>query len=191
MWDSLAEAAAPAHVARVLDAVRLARPGCRGLFLVAVDGHSGSGKSTLARSVADALRCPVLRMDDFYPGWDGLAEAVRILAEQVIAPLCRGDDVTVPTWDWVADRPGPPMTVSHTDRLVVDGVGSTVRPAGEHAAVRVWVEADAETRYRRAIARDGDAFVPHWDRWADQEAAVFAADHPRSRADVIIDTSTL
>lgn len=191
MWDSLAEAAAPAHVARVLDAVRAARPRCGSVLLVAVDGHSGSGKSTLARSVADSLGCPVLRMDDFYPGWDGLAEAIDILAEDVLAPLCRGEDATVATWDWVADRPGPPMTVSHTDHLVVDGVGSSVRPAGDYAAVRVWVEADGGTRYARAITRDGDAFAPHWDQWARQEAAVFDADHTRSRADVVIDTSAL
>lgn len=191
MWDSLAEAAAPAHVERVLAAVREARPRCDGVTVIAVDGPSGAGKSTLAASVALALECPVLRMDDFYPGWDGLAEAIEILAKQVLAPLCRGFDACVPSWDWVANRTGDPITVPWSDRLVIDGVGSTARPAGDFAAVRVWVEADSATRHARALARDGDAYAPHWDRWARQEAALFEADGTRGRADLIIDTSDL
>lgn len=191
MWDSLAPAAAPAHVSRVLAAVRTARPRCDNVLLVAVDGASGSGKSTLARSVAEALGCPVLRMDDFYPGWDGLAEAVGLLTEKVIGPLCRGEDAIVPGWDWVTDRPSGLLTVPHTEVLVIDGVGSTVRPAGDHAAVRVWVECEPSVRKARGIARDGDAYEPFWDHWAAQEAALFAADDPRSRADVVIDTSDL
>jgi hypothetical protein len=130
-------------------------------------------------------------MDDFYPGWDGLAQAVELLAQKVIAPLCRGEDATVPGWDWVADRPSGLVTVPHTELLVIDGVGSTVRPAGDHAAVRVWVECEPAVRRARAIARDGEGYEPFWDRWAAQEEALFAADDPRSRADVILDTSDL
>jgi uridine kinase len=191
MWDSLADTAAPVHVALVLDAVAGAGPHCAGVTVVAVDGPSGSGKSTLAKAVAEALGATLLRMDDFYPGWDGLAEAIRILADDVLTPLCRGEDASVDSWDWVADRPGPPLRIPHTGLLVVDGVGSTVGLAGRLAAVRVWVEADAGLRRARAIARDGDAYEPFWDRWAAQEVEVFAADDPRARADVLIDTSDL
>jgi predicted kinase len=191
MWDSLAETAAPAHVALVLAAVASAPPRCDGITVVAVDGPSGAGKSTLAKAVAEALGATLLRMDDFYPGWDGLSEAVRILADDVIAPLCRGEDASVASWDWVADRPGPPLRIPRTDLLVVDGVGSTVGAAGLLAAVRVWVEAEPGVRRARGIARDGAAYEPFWDRWAAQEAEVFAADEPRARADVLIDTSDL
>ncbi len=191
MWDSLAETAAPAHVALVLAAVAAATPGCAGVTVVAIDGPSGSGKSTLATAVAEALGATLLRMDDFYPGWEGLEEAIALLADRVLAPLCRGEDASVDSWDWVADRPGPELHVPHTGLLVVDGVGSTVGRAGARAAVRVWVEADAGLRRARGIARDGEAYEPFWDRWAAQEAAVFGTDDPRSRADVVIDTTDL
>jgi hypothetical protein len=191
MWDSLAKTAAPAHVARVVAAFAEADPRCDNLTVVAIDGPSGSGKSTLARAVAQALGAPLVRMDDFYPGWDGLTEGIAMLAEHVLAPLCGGEDATVSGWDWVADRPGSPLWIPRTDRLVVDGVGSTAGAAGELAAVRVWVEADARLRRARGIARDGDAYEPFWDRWAAQEAALFDADRTRDRADVVIDTSDL
>jgi dephospho-CoA kinase len=52
----------------------------------------------------------------------------------------------------------------------------------------IWVDAPEEQRYRRAMARDGDAYAPHWARWAAQERAHFAADRTRERADVRLRT---
>ena len=61
---------------------------CGDTRLVCVDGPSGSGKSTLAARLAAALGDPPLvHMDDLFPGWDGLAAAVPLLTEQVVAPL--------------------------------------------------------------------------------------------------------
>ena len=71
---------------------------------------------------------------------------------------------------------------------MLEGVGSSVRPAGDFAAVRVWVEADLAVRFARGIDRDGEAYRPHWERWALQENALFAADGTRERADVILRT---
>jgi hypothetical protein len=39
----------------------------------------------------------------------------------------------------------------------------------------------------RGIERDGDAFAPHWEQWAKDEAALFARERTRERADVIVD----
>ena len=42
--------------------------------VVTIDGYSGSGKSTLAAALARLLPgWQVLHLDDWYPGWDGLA----------------------------------------------------------------------------------------------------------------------
>jgi hypothetical protein len=51
-----------------------------------------------------------------------------------------------------------------------------------HASLLVWVEAPQPERFRRGIARDGEAYRPHWERWAAQEDAHFAADHTRASA---------
>ena len=75
--------------------------------------------------------------------------------------------------------------------LVVEGCGSSVGPARPYAAVTVFVDADTRLRRRRGIARDGEAYRPQWQRWADQEGELFDADSTRDRADLVIDTSSL
>lgn len=188
MWFPVTGPADPAHVAAVLDALRTATPRCGPTTVLAVDGPSGSGKTTLAAGLVDALGCPVVHMDELYPGWDGLADAVAILADQVLRPLSRGEDARYRVWDWAAGRPGAERVLSATALLVVEGCASSVGAAGDLAAVRVWVEAPREVRMRRGIARDGETYRPHWERWAAQEDALFAADGTRARADLVIVT---
>lgn len=53
----------------------------------------------------------------------------------------------------------------------------------------VYVEAPPELRYERGIERDGEAFRPHWERWAAQEDVLFHRERTRDRADVVIDGS--
>jgi uridine kinase len=160
--------------------------------VVAVDGPSGSGKSTVGDAIGAALDAPVLHMDDIYPGWDGLAEAVPLVTGQVLEPLDAGEPAAYRRWDWVRNRwSSRRVPVPAAPVLVLEGVGSSVRPAGAYAAVRVWVEADLEVRFARGIARDGQTYRPHWERWARQEDALFAADNTRDRADVVLDTTSL
>ncbi|MBR7742160.1 (d)CMP kinase [Phycicoccus sp. BSK3Z-2] len=188
MWFQVTDPADPAHVVAVLEALQDARPRCGATAVVAVDGPSGSGKTTLAKGLVDALGCPAVHMDEIYPGWDGLADAVPLLVDQVLAPLSRGLPGRYRTWDWEDHRWGPSRDVPVTPLLVVEGCASSVGAAGGYAAVRVWVEADRDERMRRGLARDGETFRPHWERWAAQEAALFGADGTRERADVVLDT---
>ena len=167
-------------------------PRCGPVRVVAVDGPSGSGKSVLAAAIGRVLGCPVLHMDDIYPGWDGLADAVPLVTGQVLEPLSRGEPAAYRRWDWVHNRwsrrivPVPPAPA-----FVLEGVGSSVLPAGDFAAVCVWVEAERGVRFARGMDRDGKAYRPHWERWAAQEEVLFAADRTRGRADVVLDTTSL
>lgn len=156
--------------------------------VIAVDGPSGAGKTHLATALARELNCPLVQMDDLYAGWDGLADAPRLLAEQVLAPLAAGGSAEYRRWDWHADGWGESVTAPPTDVLVVEGCGASVGPAAPYAAVAVWLEAEPSTRMRRGLARDGETFRPHWNRWAAQEEALFSADATRDRADLIIST---
>ncbi len=180
----------PTQVAAVVALVAVARPECGAALVVAIDGHSGAGKTTLATAVADGLRAPLVHLDGLYPGWDGLAAGVRRLTELVLQPFCRGEPAVYRPWDWHRDGWGQAVTVPWAPVLVVEGCGCTARPADAYAAVRVWVEAGAGVRRRRALARDGAAYEPHWQRWADQEEALFACDRTRERAHLVLDTSS-
>ena len=182
---------ADAALAAVLRLARQRSPACGSVSVVAVDGPSGSGKSTLGIRIAAALTAPLIPMDDLYPGWDGLAAAVPLLVDQVLDPLACSAAARYRRWDWGEHQWDGTVDVPASPHVVVEGVGSSVRPAGDYAAVRVWVEADVEVRMARGIARDGEAYRPHWQRWQRQEQALFTADATRRRADVLLDTTAL
>ncbi|WP_238146664.1 NUDIX domain-containing protein [Ornithinimicrobium murale] len=174
-------------VARIVAAAQTAAP--RGVAtVIAIDGPSGSGKTTLAQAVAQDLDCPIVHMDELYPGWDGLAEAVDLVTDQVLEPLTRGEHAAYRVWDWGRGEWGPTAEVPATDLLVLEGCGSSVGRAGEYAALRVWVDAEESVRHQRGIERDGETFAPHWERWAAQELALFGPDRTAERADLTVRT---
>ena len=185
------EAALDEVVARVLAATAHAPAPP---VLVAVDGRSGSGKSTFADAVVSRLwqalgsteAVTLLRMDAVYPGWDGLESAVRTLQEDLLPNLAAGREATYRSWLWTRGRPGPPRTVRPASLVVVEGVGSGVCP--ELLDLLVWVHAADDVRHRRAMARDGDTYAPHWDTWAAQEERHLAAHATRDLADVLVET---
>jgi len=81
---------------------------------------------------------------------------------------------------------------SGADRRYAHPRGCRVeRPARHQVAVSVWVDAARDVRLARGIARDGESYRPHWERWAAQEDALFAADGTRARADLVIETSAM
>lgn len=164
-------------------------PRCGRVVAVAVDGPSGSGKSTLADALAVRLRdagrdVAVVRLDDTYPGWDGLDAAVPRVVDGVLVPLAAGRSGTLRHWDWAADREGATSTVPVPGVLVLEGVGSGARACAAYLSLLVWLDGPQDLRRRRALARDGDGYAPHWERWAAQERAHFAREGTADRADV-------
>lgn len=169
--------------------VRAAEPRLGDVRLVVVDGPAGSGKTTLAAALADALGgAPVVPMDDLYEGWAGLLPAVwDRLRTQVLDPVARGGSARYRRYDWDAGKFDGWVDVPRHAALVVEGVGAAALPVDPVASLRVWVEAPRDVRLARGLARDGEALRTEWLRWADLEAAHFAADRTRQRADVLVD----
>ncbi|WP_307801642.1 hypothetical protein [Microbispora triticiradicis] len=173
----------PAAVARWLR-MRPARAG--GTRVLAVEGRSGAGKSTLATAVAAALAAPIVRMDDLYDGWDGLQAGVDALMEWVLRPLGRGRPARWRRYDWARGEYAEWHEIAEADTLVIEGVGCGAREAGPYLGGLVWLEAGEEVRRARALARDGEAYAPHWRRWAEQEEWYYARHDVRSRAGLVV-----
>jgi uridine kinase len=130
----------------------------------------------------------IVHLDDLLAGWDGLVGVAADL-EALLRPLAEGGTGSYRRWDWHADRWAGTVAVPPAPLLVVEGVGSGALRCADLVTLLVWVEAPGELRLRRGLERDGDAFAPHWRRWAAQEVEVFARDRTRERADLRIDGS--
>lgn len=157
---------------------------------VFIDGRSGSGKTTLAeaiveRLVAQGLPAPqIVGMDELYPGWDGLAAGSAAVPGLLRSGVYR-------RYDWHAEDFSPEVTLDREAPLIIEGCGSI--SARALAAARhlgpvyaVWVECPANVRRERALARDGEVFIPHWERWAEQEVRHFASTQPVARAHEVV-----
>ncbi|HEU0257547.1 MAG TPA: ATP-binding protein [Microbacteriaceae bacterium] len=179
------------------DALRRRRPdGAPATVLI--DGPAGAGKTSLAAAIA--RRWPaylsaavpaspplvLLHMGDLYPGWEGLAEGSRTLAERVLLPRSHGRDGRFQTYDWVAARPGPWRTVPASAPLLVEGCGALSRAAAALATLRVWLDADEELRWRRVSRRDGGAFDDEWPQWSRQMVSFITREQPRRHADLTL-----
>ena len=155
--------------------------------LICVDGPAGSGKTTWAAGVAQlAPEVSVVHMDDLYPGWSGLPGVDAQLGD-LLRPLAENQPGSYRRYDWVAGEFAERIVVGPAPLLVVEGVGCGAARFADLVTVLVWVEATDRLRMERGIARDGEAFAPHWEQWAVDEADMFARERTRERADVRID----
>lgn len=158
--------------------------------LVCIDGPAGSGKTTLAAEVADRCGAVVVHLDDLLAGWHGgIDRMLDALVADVLHPLTQRRPAAYHRYDWVAGHFAEWVPVEPGDVLVVEGVGAGARATEDVRSTLVWVEAPDEVRMRRGIERDGDTFAPYWERWASLEAAHFAREGTRARADVLVQTS--
>jgi uridine kinase len=179
----------------LLSAVRQAarRAGDRPV-VVRIDGPSGAGKSSLADDllagwpVAGVPR--LVRMDELYPGWDGLDAGAAALGSDLLAPLRGGGTGHYRRWDWVRDRPGEPVAVDADRPVVVEGCGTLAAANLPYADLTVWLDADDALRKRRALARDGEVFAREWDRWQAQFERYVERERPREAAMLRLDVTS-
>lgn len=178
---------APPSTSEVLAARIRAVGGAAGVSraVVLIDGHSGSGKTTLAAQVARAIDAQHVSLDQFYPGWGGL-EVGSAMVRGVLDPATPG----YKRWDWEHSRQAEWIPVDAERPIVIEGSGALSRANRALATFGVWIRLDQTERKRRALARDGDAYLDHWDRWAAQEQHFFVRERPDALADAIMDGRT-
>lgn len=158
-----------------------------GARTILIDGRSGSGKSTLACELQRAWNSSiVVRLDDMYPGWDGLAWAVAHVHTALLQPRSAGRPGRWRRWDWTTNAPAGWHVVAPDQRLIVEGVGALTPANRASADLGIWVDTPDDERKRRALERDGETYRPHWERWAAQEVDYLATYQPRAQADWIV-----
>jgi uridine kinase len=181
-------------VAEQIAASVLERAPVNGIRIVGVDGRSGAGKSLLASRLSTLLTAPVIEIDDFV-SWDCFAGWWPRFDEQVLSPLLSGRDATYQArdWtDWYGSTLGGWKTQRWSPTIILEGVTCTRRDTVGRLTYAIWVEAPAEMRLARGMARDSrfPGKEDLWKQWMREEDEFFLADETRERADRIVDTST-
>jgi hypothetical protein len=184
--DPVADAldAAAAALAAAVVRVGAANP------VVLIDGRSGAGKTSLSRRLVGRWphrgRVQLVALDSLYPGWDGLEEGVEYARSSILVPHARGLVGVWQRWDWDRNERAEAHAVDPSLPLIVEGSGLLTPSTARLGDVRVWVEAPEAIRKERGIARDGDSYRPHWDRWAAQEDAHVRRDEPSRHASLVV-----
>lgn len=159
--------------------------------VIIIDGPSGSGKSALADALVSAWpgeSAPrLIRLDDIYQGWHGLASAGEHVTRNILEPLASGLPARWQRYDWAAGALAEWRPVDPAHPLVIEGCGVLSRRNAALADLSIWLDADLATRKARALARDGDLYAPHWDEWQLQWEVFDAAEDPAGVADILLD----
>ena len=161
--------------------------------VILIDGPSGSGKSTLADALVSAWpgeSAPqLIRLDDIYAGWRGLAAAGEHVTQNILEPLAAGLPARWQRYDWATGALAEWHAVDPSHPLVIEGCGVLTRSNAALADLAIWLDTDLAVRKARALARDGDVYAPHWDDWQRQWEDFSAAEDPAGLADILLDGS--
>ncbi len=152
-----------------------------GIVLVGIGGHGCAGKTTLARMIPGAQR---VATDEF---WTGDGFDIDRLAVEVVEPLSGGVAARFSSYDWATRAQRGSRIVEPNGIVIIEGVcalHSTLRNA---YGVRVWVDAPADVRLARAVARDGEDTRATWvERWMPSEMRYVERDQPVGCAHLVI-----
>lgn len=170
--------------------------------VIGITGRVGSGKSTLARAIRDlAGRGLVLTTDDYLPDYDKVAfehrddPAHAALDELALhlGQLRSNGSAEIPMWSFHTHRREGTRRVEAGGLVICEGIHALHHAVASAYDLRVFVHADAKTRWARweAIERAGERgwgvqkAREHFDRVAEP---TFERHEPayRSAADVIV-----
>ena len=163
-------------------------PSAGDTILVGVDGFSGAGKTALSEALGRREGIQVVSIEEFYPGWDGLAQGPARAVEGLVEPLRDRRTPRWRSWDWEHDREG-----AETERplpgpvVVLEGCGAGARVLRAHQALTVWVDAAPQERERRLREReDWPLYEPHREAWQHREHALAVQEGLPEAADALV-----
>lgn len=148
-------------------------PSSSSVITLGIAGGTGAGKTTLARAIFKKLgashNCVYLTHDHYYRDLSHLSMADRAktnfdhpdsleteLLVQHLQELKQGKVAVLPTYDFATHSRTPVTTLVHPKKIIiVEGILIFTHPAlCQELDIKVFVDADSDTRVVRRIRRD-------------------------------------
>ena len=171
--------------------------------LIAIDGGGGAGKTTFASCLQKVipesrivkiddfyrppqLRTPVLSTSELNPNFDW--DRLRTL---VLDAVMSNRDITYQLYDFEKGTlTGEVIHVPTSATIIVEGVWSMQGAFVDFYDYCIWLEAPAELRLERGVARDGEELRQVWvDEWIPIDDSYKKTQEPHLRADLIINSA--
>lgn len=169
----------------------------RGRVILALEGGSASGKSTLAAAVAEVYGAAVFHTDDFFlrPEQRTPARLAEVggnldrerFAEEILAPLKRGETVRFRPYDCSVGALGEETVTEPKNLTVIEGAYSMHPAFGEYYTLAVFLDAAPETQKARIEKRNTPALARRFfSEWIPMENAYFDGVGIRERAHLCV-----
>jgi len=172
--------------------------------IVAVDGRCAAGKTTFAARLRKLYgeRCAVFHMDEYFlPPEKRTVERLAIpggnidyerCAEELFAPLRRGESLNLRAFDCATGVLGEPVRAARKQLNVVEGSYALHPALAEYSHIHVFLTCSPEIQFGRLVRRESPERVETFlNRWIPLEENYFDGCHISEKCDVIVDTSRL
>ncbi len=165
---------------------------------VAIDGGSASGKTTLSRQLGEALRCPVVHMDDFFLP-PALRTAPRLaepggnvhyerFAEEVLPHLQSGTGFTYGVFDCGAMAVTGQQEIAPWGVIIVEGAYSLHPKLADVYDLKIFLRVDPQLQAKRILQRNGpEKQAVFLRKWIPLEQQYFDICKVAERADLVLD----
>ncbi len=163
---------------------------------VAVEGGSASGKSTLSEILSSVYDCNVFHMDDFFlrPEQRTKERFMEIggnvdrerFADEVIAPLIKGETVCYRPFDCSMQTLKEGVTITPKRLTVVEGVYSTHPAFERYYDLSIFLDIDPEVQKTRILKRNSPLFAKRFfEEWIPLENVYFEKTSIKTRTDML------
>ena len=163
---------------------------------VVIEGGSASGKSTLADMLSEVYDCNVFHIDDFFlrPEQRTRERFMEIggnvdrerFADEVIAPLMKGETVCYRPFDCTTQTLRESVTVTPKKLIIVEGVYSTHPAFERYYDLSIFLDIDPEIQKSRILKRNSPWLAKRFfEEWIPLENIYFEKTDIQKRADVL------
>ncbi len=180
----------------------ISKPHAHRQRMIAIDGGGGAGKTTFAAYLQKAIPgSQIVKVDDFYrpPQLRTPLESTKVinpnfdwdrLRTSVLEAVVKGKDIRYQLYDFeVGTLSGPIISVPADATIIVEGVWSFQKMFVDYYDYRIWMEAPADVRLERGVAREGEKWRQVWvDEWIPIDEYYQQTYQPQLQADCVVDS---